>query len=229
MMSGEREEEPATTPEGRDAEPPSRRAAECWALVLAAGRGERFGGDKLLAPFHERPLADHAFTVVRRAVTVGSLAGGVAVVPAALEPLRRLAGAAALDLADNTGPEDGISSSLRLGLARVMERSGGAADGVLVVLADQPLLRFEVIEQLVAAWRGTGQSVRPRYQDQPGVPGHPVLLDRSAWEQAASLAGDRGLGPLFEAQPGIVTVIDVAGRNPDVDTAADLARLEEST
>jgi molybdenum cofactor cytidylyltransferase len=47
------------------------------AILLAAGRSERFGGDKLAAPFRGQPLAHHAartlsaIDFVRRIVVLG--------------------------------------------------------------------------------------------------------------------------------------------------------------
>jgi CTP:molybdopterin cytidylyltransferase MocA len=45
---------------------------------------------------------------------------------------------------------------------------------------------------------------------------------------AAALEGDRGLGSLFPPGAAGVALIDVAGRNPDVDTPDDLTTLEGS-
>ena len=66
--------------------------------------------------------------------------------------------------------------------------------------------------------------VRPRYaaDDAP----NPVVLRRAAWLLAEGVDGDRGLGPLLAARPDLVLEVPVDGANPDVDTVADLVRLE---
>ncbi len=202
----------------------AERAA--FALVLAAGSGSRFGGAKLLAPFHGRPLVAHAAAAVAEAIAAGTLAGGVAVIPPAAPGLARTLDAAGLQLVENPDAALGMATSLRRGLAVLGEHTAPPASGAVIVLADQPLLRAEVIAWLVAGWRQSGRSTRPRYLATPAEPGHPVLLDRSLWHLAERLAGDTGLMQLLGGEP--VIHIDVTGANPDVDTPADLRQLEDS-
>jgi molybdenum cofactor cytidylyltransferase len=196
------------------------------AVVLAAGRGRRFGGAKLLAPLHGRPLAAHAFEVVRRARSGGVLEDAVVVVAQGDDPVAHLARHSGARTIVNDAPDRGLSSSLRHGLAALGAEPGAA----IILLADQPLVRQEVLAALVAGWRaGLGVLLRPRYAGAPDEPGHPVLLDRSVWPLADELEGDSGLGSLFPPGTAGIALIDVAGRNPDVDTPDDLTTLEGSS
>lgn len=203
----------------------SGRVPEPYALVLAAGSGARFGGEKLQAPLRGRPLVAYVATTLAQAMANGILAGGVAVVPPGDSGLGWSLDTAGLRLVENPRAATGISSSLQTGLAALETIADPPAGAALIVLADQPFIRLEVIGRLVAEWRTRRQSVRPRYQARPGEPGHPVLLDRADWSLAGELTGDRGLGGLLAGsrQPA---AIDVPGDNPDVDTPADLSRLE---
>ncbi len=82
---------------------------------------------------------------------------------------------------------------------------------------------------MIRAWQLSGAAVvRPRYSDSPDEPGHPVLLDRDAWGLAERLTGDQGLGRALSNAPELVVHVDVDGANPDVDTPADLPRLDQS-
>ncbi|HSB55155.1 MAG TPA: nucleotidyltransferase family protein [Gemmatimonadales bacterium] len=198
-----------------------------YALLLAAGESHRFGENKLLAPLHGRPLIAHTAAAVAEAITGGILAGGVAVVPSGATELAWPLDTAGLTLVENPDPAAGLARSLRLGLAAV-EAACPTAGAALVLLADQPGVRIDVIARLVAAWRAEGRSVRPRYLETPDQPGHPVLVDRSLWPLVRELEGDTGLGPALAARPDAVTVVEVGGRNPDVDTPEDLRQLEES-
>ena len=191
--------------------------------MLGAGRGRRFGGSKLTAPLRGRPLAAHVLDTVTQARGAGLVTEAAIVVAAEDAELVAVAATAGVLSVVNESPERGLSSSLRCGMAVL----GSAAGAALILLADQPLVRLDVIAALVAAWReGRGTAIRPRYAEAPGEPGHPVLLDRSVWAMAGRLEGDAGLGSLLRPGAAGVTLIDVAGRNPDVDTPADLDTLQ---
>ncbi len=195
------------------------------AVVLAAGRASRFGGAKLLAPFRGRPLAAHAFDLLGRARAAGLVFDTLAVVAAGDDGVARLAREAGTRTVTNPTPDRGLGSSLGCGLAAL----GPETDAAVILLADQPLVRLDVVATLVAGWRaGLGVVLRPRYAEAAGEPGHPVLLDRSVWPLAGRDA-DTGPGGYFPPGSAGVAVIDVAGRNPDVDTPDDLTTLEGSS
>jgi CTP:molybdopterin cytidylyltransferase MocA len=157
----------------------------------------------------------------------GLLGGGHVVVAAGDARGLALAGAGGLGTIVNPAPDLGLSHSLQLGLAALEVHTVAEAGAVLVFLGDQPLVRLEVVEALVTAWRqGTGAVVRPRYEASPGTPGHPVLLARSIWGRAHHLEGDQGFGALFDSGTLEAVALDVKGDNPDVDTRADLKALD---
>jgi molybdenum cofactor cytidylyltransferase len=186
------------------------------ALVLAAGAATRFGSPKQLAPLDGRPLLQHPLDALADAgiddvvVVLGAEAAAIEAAITWRGERRRI----------NERPEDGLASSLRIGLEAADEDPG--ADAVLIVLGDQPGLRPEVIRTVVAAAQPTTLPiVRPRYE-RDGAP-NPVLVRRAAWSLASGLEGDRGLGQLLAAHPELVHEVTVAGSIPDVDTPADLA------
>lgn len=197
-----------------------------YGVVLAAGRSSRFGSDKLLANLRGQPLIVHVLGVVAQAHHSKILAGGIVVTGPENEAVARHIARAGLTAIVNHQPEAGLSHSLRLGLDALVAQAD--ADAALVFAGDQPEVRSAVVEQLVAAWReGAGPFVRPRYLGSPKAPGHPVLIDREVWSLAGKLTGDAGFGPLLKQYPELVTVLDVPGTNPDIDTRDDLDRLAE--
>ncbi len=192
------------------------------ALVLAAGQSRRFGGGKLHALYQGRPLLSYVLEVVRVARARGLLDGGHIVVAADDERGLALGKAGGLNAVINHAPDLGLSHSLQLGLAAL--DASPLTEAALVFLGDQPLVRLDVVEAIVAG--GKGQIVRPRYQAHPDSPGHPVLLPRSIWERARQLEGDHGFRALLSSGLPETVTLDVKGENPDVDTREDLNALE---
>jgi molybdenum cofactor cytidylyltransferase len=194
-------------------------AANVSAIVLAAGGATRFGSPKTLAPLGSRPVLQHVLDVAGRigfrevVVILGRDADAIE---------RELTWRGERRLI-NPNPEAGLSISLNIGLAGADPTVGAA----LVLLGDQPLVREDVIAALLAGFDAAGRPiVAPRYADGGGP--NPLLIARAAWHLAQEAKGDRGLGPVLRANPDLVTEIDVAGTNPDVDTPEDLARLSST-
>ncbi len=199
------------------------------ALVLAAGLGRRFGGGKLLATLHGRPLLAHTLDPVQEAIRAGLLAGGEVVIAEGDADAERLVLDAGLVPVPNPAPMDGLAGSVRLGLAAMAVLPPDEAGAAVICLGDQPAIRPSTIAALVVAWReGRGRLVRARYTARPDEPGHPTLLDRALWPLAERLSGDTGLQPLLADSPDLL-VLDVPGDNPDVDTPDDLLTLEDAS
>ncbi|MCL4722622.1 MAG: nucleotidyltransferase family protein [Gammaproteobacteria bacterium] len=184
-------------------------------LVLAAGGARRFGSPKVLAPFHGEPL-------VRRAARLLSplCPAGVFVVTGDGEAAIRtaLTGTGA-DCVPNPDWSDGLSSSLRAGVAALP----AAAEAVLIQLADTPAVTDRDLDTLVAAWQVEPQlPAAAHYGDRAGPP---VILPRSLLPELAALRGDQGARSLLQWHTELITV-PMPHAALDVDTPADLAQLE---
>jgi molybdenum cofactor cytidylyltransferase len=188
-------------------------------LVLAAGRSRRFGAPKLLALLDGRPLLEHVLDTARAA----GLDPIVVVVGDDADALEQAIPWRAEHRLRNPDPGRGLSSSLRLGLEE-LTADEHAPEAVVVLLGDQPRTDPAVIEALVERQPTTDRSiVVPHYAEGGGA--NPVLITRAAFALASEADGDRGLGPIIDANPELVEIVDVAGSNPDVDTHEDLERL----
>lgn len=207
--------------------PPSPEAAELphdvRAIVLAAGAGSRFGGRKLEARLAGRPIIQH----VLDALAGAGMDDPIVVLPpdSGLEPLIAWRGAQRVV---NPDPGRGLASSLQLGWAAALAADPAPA-AVLVALGDQPRIDPEVIAALIASPPDTTTPVvAPRYAGSDVR--NPVRIDatRAASNLVHAATGDRGIGPLLDANPGLVRWIDVAGDNPDVDARTDLVAAIEA-
>ncbi|GAB1817408.1 hypothetical protein HerbRD11066_05720 [Herbidospora sp. RD11066] len=112
----------------------------------------------------------------------------------------------------------GMGSSLRVGLAAVPAESLA----VVVALVDQPFIRPEAIERLIAAFHGGAELAVATYS---GRQRNPVLIGRGHVEAvAASLEGDVGARPYLKKNKELVTEVpcDDVGDPADIDEPGDL-------
>ncbi|MGD0742060.1 MAG: nucleotidyltransferase family protein [Acidimicrobiales bacterium] len=188
-------------------------------VVLAAGEGWHFGGPKALVRFAGEMLVERSI----RTLAQGGCRPVCVVLGAAAAEVQ-----AACDLADavvvvNGAWPDGMGGSLRVGLESARQAGAGAA---LVALVDQPLVTPALVARLIAAWRGGARAPVAAWRGEGLTP---ALLDRSLWEVVALHAvGDVGARAVLRAQPELVTLVDCddVGAPDDIDTPADLRRLE---
>lgn len=190
------------------------------AVVLAAGRSARMGEVKQLLQLGRRTVLERTLASVRGAA-VDKI---VLVLGYAAEEIRRELSAELLEgvtVAVNEGFAEGMSSSLRVGLAAL----GSQMDAALIVLGDQPLVRPETIDRIIMKYRESGaEIVVPHFK---GRRGNPVLLDRSVFPEAMALEGDTGFRAIFGSHAaGLIAVdVDDEGVLMDIDTRADYERI----
>lgn len=187
------------------------------AILLAAGAGIRFGGDKLLAEFEGRPLVEHALSMLGDA----SVDETVVVVGGEAGRLRKVCEAYEVRVVENREWAKGQSTSVRAGL-RAMSPDTRAA---VVLLADQPLVGTEAVERLVEAFEGGAKVAVAAYG---GKRRNPVLFAREVWPLLLEeLSGDEGARAVLRDHPELVAEVacDGVGDPVDVDTREDLFRL----
>jgi molybdenum cofactor cytidylyltransferase len=123
----------------------------------------------------------------------------------------------------------GQSASLACGIRAV---AAGDAIAAAVLLGDQPGAGAALIDAMLAAFRASdAAAVRPVWRDAGGAPrpGHPVVIGRELFGDAAALLGDVGARALFARRPECVREIPVAGSPPaDIDELDDYRRAAET-
>lgn len=182
-------------------------------VVLAAGAGTRFGGRKQLAEIDGRPLLEHALAAMASAPVADRIVvlGAEAEVIAARVDLHGARVVVCRDWAD------GQSASLRAGI----DAAGPEAGAVVVTLGDQPRIAARAIAAVVAARGGSAQAARATYD---GVPGHPVLLERSLFDSVRALSGDVGARAVLGGARVTDVPCDGLGDPGDVDRRDQLHR-----
>jgi len=122
----------------------------------------------------------------------------------------------------NPGHEQGMSTSLRVGIASLGEEIGRA----VVILGDQPGVTAALIDRLLDAQEAAGLPVAALSFD--GLLHPPVVLARSRWGDVDALEGDVGLRALVRAHPETVAAVpagDMGTQPVDIDTRDDYERL----
>ena len=175
------------------------------------------GTAKQLLRLGDRPLLEHVLDNVR----ASSVAEIVLVLGFEAEAIQREIKLHDARLIVNSQYRQGMGTSLKSGLAALDPE----AEGALVDLADQPLLRPGTLDRLIAEHQaGKAQIVIPTYR---GFRGNPVLLDRSIFPELMGLDGDIGCRAVFgDHIDGIVKLpVDDVGILLDVDEHSDLEAL----
>ncbi|MCL4505696.1 MAG: nucleotidyltransferase family protein [Chloroflexi bacterium] len=187
-------------------------------IILAAGASSRYGANKLLLPFGGGTVISTVVSTVAR-----STARPIVVVTghepeqvqAALAPLEL-----PVDFAHNPDYRSGeMLSSIKIGL-RTMMAATPAPQAIMIALGDQPLLRADVIDRLLAAFeQNCGDLIAPRF-GLHGQRGHPVLIGRKWWDAVLALPPDSNVRELLRANRDSLTQLVVSNDSilGDVDT-----------
>lgn len=184
---------------------------DCGLILLAAGRSERFGqADKLQEPFLGQPLAFHVVTALEDA------------------PFRTrfaVCSNTALDFAGrgytvlhNADPDQGMSSSLKLGVAAAQAIG---CDAVIVALADMPRVTASHIYRLLDAAEGKGRDAVVASSN--GVhPTPPALFGADRFAALLQTEGDEGARAMIRAGRHVIAP---EAELLDIDRPEDLERL----
>ena len=184
------------------------------AILLAAGSGTRFGGEKLLHPLEDGvAIAAHAARNLLAATP-----DVIAVVRWGDFPLYDMLEQEGCQVTMFQGAERGMGASLAHGVAQAR-----GADGWIVALADMPRIAPATIRSVIGALQQGALIAAPVYK---GERGHPVGFGAALRDELLKLDGDVGARAVMERRRDSVQLIecDDPGILFDVDRKSDLAR-----
>lgn len=182
------------------------------ALVLAAGRSQRFGGDK------RQQRLSNGLTLLQ-----SSLLLPCAVFEEVWLALRE-DDSVPLDLPSKVRIVQCASSRLGLGhsIAASVQRISAVSEGqaLAVFLADMPFIHASTLDTLLAS-AAPDRICRPAYQ---GKTGHPVIFGRDFWAELSQLADDSGARSVVKANSHAVhtLTVDDPGVLIDIDRPSDV-------
>ena len=190
------------------------------AVVLAAGRAERMGEQKLLLPLNDKPVLQW---VLESALS--SSLQEVTCVVRDLKPVRQRIALAhdRLHWLVNYAADRGQSTSVIAGLWAIDPRSEGA----LFLVGDQPLVRKDLIDAVIERFKqSSALIVAPSFK---GRARNPVLFRRELFPELLKLTGDRGGRLLIEKYKNSTDLVEWHQEMPflDIDVREDYERLKE--
>lgn len=191
-------------------------AADTAIILMAAGIGRRFGGNKLLAPFHGRPLWEYAW---ERAVEAKKELGIQVLMVSGYQPLLQ---APEVIPVCNDLPLLGASHTVRLG---VKEAEKMGMQYAVFMVSDQPMLKTSSLKRLIEA-REPGKIV---CLSKDGRAGNPVVFHRDFFPELLALTGDRGGKMVMHRHMDAVKWVeaDEMSELTDIDTAASADAVQQ--
>ena len=204
-------------------------------IMLAAGNSRRFGGNKLLYEIDGNPMYRY---ILERLIAVAG-AGGQEVSSCVLETgslknikqemtvtvvtqyeeIEEEARALGVPVYINPHPDEGISSSLKIGLKANLD-----ADACLFTVSDQPWLTAGTIRQLITLLETTGKGIACVSSE--GRLGNPCIFTKKYYDQLLSITGDRGGKSVITAHRDDTAVLKVEDGKEltDIDVKAEAGR-----
>ena len=192
-------------------------------VILAAGAGTRFGGDKLRALVREKPLYEHMLDKVK------AFSSFPAFIVTGDSKIAEDAAERGVVPVWNEEPEKGIARSLRLGLAaarKAFADEGREDDlrGILFSVCDQPGLEITTMQKIFNT--AVLHPVSIICAGRAGRTGNPVLWDRRYFAELEKLTGDVGGRQVMNEHKDRIRIVETEAEELiDVDRREDLESL----
>lgn len=122
---------------------------------------------------------------------------------------------------ENTDWEDGIGTSIAAGVGYL--RSHSKAEGILIMLADQPLIDTSYLDKLINNWLESPQGIVGTLY--PSGPGVPAIFGPIYHQELAELKGAEGARKFMLKYPADIITLDAGKRVKDIDTPEDFRTL----
>ncbi len=190
-------------------------------VILAAGASSRMGQAKQLLPWKDTTLLGNA---IRKAKT--SDANSVIVVLGAnAESIRKEISENQIAIVENPIWASGLGSSIACGTDFLIKNKN-RPNGILVMLADQPLIDTAYLNAMMAAFNPKQEMIiATAYEIRAGVP---ALFSKDYYKKLTKLDDDSGAKEIIHSQKENVVVLDFEQKTVDIDTKKDYENLTKN-
>lgn len=189
-------------------------------VILAAGGSTRLGSPKQLLAYRGRSLLRHS---VEAALETACRPVVVVLGSGADRLKEELAGMEVVTV-ENPDWDKGVGASIRRGV-ETLGTVAPTVDGALLMLCDQPLIRLEMLESLVRAFREGQPSCQAASAVYEGTRGVPAVFGRALLAEMALLPDEAGAKGLLRRKGANVAEVLMPEAATDVDTRAEYESL----
>ena len=187
---------------------------------MAAGESRRMSGIKQLLPWKGTNLLSYTIDILKsiqnKAIFV--------VLGAYHEEITKEIdfGDTAITVVENTHWKHGLGSSISCGIRYVMNH-GSPFDGVLICLADQPLLDADYFKKMIVKFgSGNNPIVASQYNSKIGVP---VLFHMKIAAELMNLDADHGAKHILSKYKAQTTLVHPGELVKDIDTIEEYLEI----
>lgn len=192
-------------------------------IIMASGYSERFGSNKLLESFLDKPLFTYTVDLV------ASCQAEMKIIATRYEPVIQYVkeNVPSMSIVWNTHPERGISESIHLGIRYLKQQKDYEEyAGCCFMVCDQPLLQKESMQELFKSFytnpKGIHMCVTKKRE------GNPVIFPKQLFDELMVLTGDKGGKQVARQHPELVHKVYVSEKElSDMDYKEDKINLEK--
>lgn len=177
------------------------------------------GAPKQLLPWGNSTLLGHAVETALQ-LPCNTLA---VVLGASSEEIKETIMGDAVLVFEHTHWKDGLGTSIAWGVTQLLELTP-EIDGVLILLADQPLVTSDYLNAIITQFEpGKQQIIATSYDEQKQ--GVPALFDAAYLNELTTLKGDKGAKEILQKHLTKVQLLSAEGQLSDIDTLEDYRAL----
>ena len=188
-------------------------------VILAAGASTRLGTAKQLLPWKGTTLLEHYIETISEL----NCDDNFVVLGASHKLIKSKIDFNVIEVLVNKDWKFGLGNSIAFGVKYIL-KNNIVVDGILLTLADQPLIDSEYLNSLIDKFEvNNNQIIASSYSnDKKGVP---VLFDKIFFEELSNLNGDKGAKTLLDKYAQNVFTLNAEQLVFDIDTKEDYEKL----
>lgn len=187
-------------------------------VILAAGSSSRLGRPKQLLSYHHKSLLDNTIEEAKKA-TDGLV---LVILGGNRDVIENNIIQSGVTICYNPDWEEGMSSSIRLGLA-LCRKEHEELEQLIFTVCDQPFISADIFRGLISGAADTGKGIVA--SSYGGTLGTPVLFDQKYFDELTALKGEEGAKKIVTKFKDEVAAVTFEKGGIDIDTPEDYNRL----